>query len=194
MKYQRITTFMLRLLRGLHCILSPLSLKTDALPVHHVCQAIFLMSRSSPVFPTFTPQNTLLSHARFACQSFMTSLMSYIFDSTIRRHFEPFLADVLEHTRRDPTDTGSRKPHFRDVFALAAHHGEVLDRILSDCLLRSSQKHAGGLIQACLETILELGIMACRLRNEELEEYQAVPHLERLQARFDRKRGELVSK
>jgi hypothetical protein len=119
--------------------------------------------------------------------------MSYIFDSTIRRHFDSFLGDVLQHTHRDPTNNRSRKPHFRDVFALASHHGEVLDRILSDCLLRSSQKHAGSLIQACLETILEVAIMTCRLRNEEIEEYQAVPQLERLKARFDRKRGELVS-
>jgi hypothetical protein len=168
-----------------------------------VCQALYRLCRESrdPLFPTLNKTNDLFLHLRFICQSFVTTLSSYIFDSAIRTHFDPFLEDVRGHAKllkSSPHQASSqtqreRSTRFADVFGLAEYHANVLDNILFDCLLRSEQNVARTLIQRCLELVLDLGLLGCRVRSEELEEYQAMPELERIYNDFTRLRARLVS-
>jgi hypothetical protein len=139
----------------------------------------------------------LFSNFRFACQSFVTALSSYIFDSAIRSHFDPFLDDIRNHANRSHdgmshSRTNRNSARFADVFALAEYHSSVLDDILSDCLLRSNQKAVSNQMRHCLDTVLELGLFSVKLKSGEVEEYQAIPMLEQLWEKFTRRRNATV--
>jgi len=68
----------------------------------------------------------------------------------------------------------------------------VLDNILVACLLRSGQKVAGDALRMCLETVMELGILAGELSRGRIEEHQAKSTLEELYSAFKRRVSRLV--
>ena len=105
----------------------------------------------------------------------MSALCAYVFDRAIGAPFDAFLAQL-----RAPSPARA----FADVFALAAAHARVLDDILGACLLRSGQKAAGDVLRACLELVLELGVLAGERARGRVEEYAAAPVLEDLWHRF----------
>ncbi|THH16575.1 hypothetical protein EW146_g4072 [Bondarzewia mesenterica] len=78
-KYQRIFSFILRLMR-----------------VQSASSALFRMTRktSEPLFPTLAITNKLLLHFRFMAQSFVDTLSSYVFDTAIRGNFNAFLSQL----------------------------------------------------------------------------------------------------
>jgi len=82
---------------------------------------------------------------------------------------------------------------FTDVFELADAHSDVMDDVLSACLLRSSQRTAGDALRGCMETALELCVLAGERRRGRVEEYAAVPLLEKIHASFVEKMDILVS-
>ncbi|THH30933.1 hypothetical protein EUX98_g3254 [Antrodiella citrinella] len=172
-KYHRIFAFNLRLMR-----------------VDNVVRALFRMTRRSnpPLFPTFTPSHRLFLQFRFVAHAFVTALSSYVYDTAIRSNFDAFL-DVLS----PPSEGFSTNAClFPDVFALADYHSNVMDDILSACLLRSGQKPVGDLLRGVLEVILEFGLLMSDVATGETKEYQAVSPLETLFKQFRLKVTTLV--
>ncbi|KAH9083768.1 Spc98 family-domain-containing protein [Lactarius deliciosus] len=161
-KYQRIFSFILRLLR-----------------VQNALAALFRMTRGGPLFPTLTSANNLLLRFRFAAQSFVSALASHVPDVAVRGNVDPFLARLTPGT-------------FTDVFELADAHSDVMDDVLSACLLRSNQRTAGEALRSCMELVLDLCVLAGERRRSRVEEYAAVPVLETLYASFVEKMNTLV--
>ncbi|KAF8800245.1 gamma-tubulin complex, DGRIP91/SPC98 component protein [Phlegmacium glaucopus] len=171
-KYQRMFTFILRLLR-----------------VESALKSLFRMSThrstSNFLFPTLTKSRKLLLHFRFISQAFVSSLSGYIFDTAIGGNFDPFLARLSSGDSSLPNSSASERAfEFSDVFELAQCHSVLLDDILSACLLRSGQKGVGDLLRHCLELVLEFTIVVGELHRGRLEEYQAAPLIEDLFQRF----------
>jgi len=138
------------------------------------------MSRESPLFPTLTSANNLLLRFRFSAQSFISAIVSHVPDVAVRGNVDSFLARLTPGT-------------FTDVFELADAHSDVMDDVLSACLLRSSQRTAGDALRGCMETALELCVLAGERRRGRVEEYAAVPLLEKIHASFVEKMDILVS-
>ncbi|KAI0268619.1 Spc98 family-domain-containing protein [Gloeopeniophorella convolvens] len=161
-KYQRAFSFILRLLR-----------------VQNALAALFRMTRESPLFPTLAAANKLLLRFRFSVQSFIYAVASHVPDVAVRGNVDPFLARLTPDM-------------FTDVFELADAHSDMMDDVLSACLLRSSQKVAGDALRGCMEVGLELCILAGERRRGRIEEYAAIPLLEGLHASFEEKMGTLI--
>ena len=143
-------------------------------------------SHKKPLFNTLVQTNTLFMHFRFLAHTFVTQLCSYVYDAAIRRHFDSLLLEITTDKE------GSNRRRFSNVFELAQYHSDVLDNILIACLLRSGQKAAGDALRMCLETVMELGILAGELGRGRLEEYQAKSTLEELYSAFKRRVSRLV--
>ncbi|KAF5351850.1 hypothetical protein D9756_007722 [Leucocoprinus leucothites] len=165
-KYQRMFTFLLRLIRIEHAL--------------HAVQRI-LRSITAPIFPTLTPARKLTLHFRFVAQSFMNALSSYVFDTVIGGNFNPFLAELVLHHNEDGTQQQRR---FSDVFELAKRHSNLLDDILSACLMRSGQRAAGDLLRQTTEIVLEFSVLIGELRRGRLQEYEAASLVEDLYGKF----------
>jgi len=161
-KYQRVFSFILRLLR-----------------VQNALSALFRMTHGPPLFPTLTSANNLLLRFRFAAQSFVSVLASHVPDVAVRGNVDPFLARLTPGT-------------FTDVFELADAHSNMMDDVLSACLLRSNQRTAGEALRGCMELVLDLCVLAGERRRSRVEEYAAVPVLETLYASFVEKMDTLV--
>jgi len=181
-KYQRIFTFILRLLRGETSYLNVRVFRSKPCVVQNALAALFRMTRrrESPLFPTLTSSNNTLLRFRFLAQSFIAAVTSHIPDVAVRGNVDPFLARLTPDT-------------FTDVFELADAHSSVMDDVLSACLLRSSQRTAGDALRRCMELAIELCILAGDRRRGRIEEYAATPLLENLHASFVEKMNILVS-
>ncbi|KAI0686364.1 Spc98 family-domain-containing protein [Cytidiella melzeri] len=173
-KYHRLFVFNIRLLR-----------------VENVVKALFRMSSpgSNPLFQTITSSQRLFEYFRFMASSFVAALSSYIYDTAIGGNFDAFLSKI---TKEDKSPASKESPTFPDVFALADGHSDLLDEVLSACLMRSEQKPVGDLLRSVLDVILELGVLMGDLRQGVLEEYQATGPLQDLHATFRKKMMMLV--
>jgi hypothetical protein len=175
-KYQRLFTFLLRLLRGACSPVPSTSSILTRSAVEHVCHALFTLNRGAPLFPTFTRANALFGAFRLSAHALVAALAAHILDGAVRTHLP----------RGAPPPAG-------DVFALAARHAAALDALLRDAVLRARQRTAAARVRGCLEAVLALGRFAARVRAGELEEYRAVPLLEEMWADFQKERAALVS-
>lgn len=159
-------------------------LSHNHLPVENVVRVLHRLSRTrnAPLFPTFSSTNAQFLNLRFLVQKFVMQFTSYIYDTAIRGNFDAFLA-MLENRELQ---------QFPDIFALAEYHSNVMDDVLTACLLRSGQRAAGDALRACLETILELGVLAGELARGRIPEYKAKHALEGLHKAFRAKMTRLV--
>jgi len=157
---------------------------TNDSKVENVVRVLYRLSRSqnSPLFATFTRTNALFLHFRFLVQTFVTQFVSYVYDTAIRGNFDAFLEMLRPESLRK----------FQDIFSLAEYHSGVMDDVLTACLLRSGQKVAGDVLRGCLETILDLGVLAGELTRRRIQEYEAKSRLEELYEGFKRKMALLV--
>jgi len=137
------------------------------------------MTRGPPLFPTLTSANNLLLRFRLAAQSFVSALASHVPGVAVRGNVDPFLARLTPGT-------------FTDVFELADAHSDMMDDVLSACLLRSNQRTAGEALRGCMELVLDLCVLAGERRRSRVEEYAAVPVLETLYASFVEKMNTLL--
>ncbi|KZT55876.1 hypothetical protein CALCODRAFT_484411 [Calocera cornea HHB12733] len=147
-KYRRIFSFLLRVLRA-----------------DSVVRTIFHPSFHEHLFPASAQHTRLLYRTRFLAQSFVASLVDYLFDTAIRSPWDAFstrLTQVRESNARDP--------ELQDVFAVAAYHDAVMDSILEGCMLRSHQAKLAGRLKACLRTILLLGQLVLDRRRGTISE------------------------
>ena len=147
-------------------------------------------------------------HFRFVAQSFISNLSAYIFDTAVGGNFDPFIerlaataaaASSAPASMSRPTSPTSRNvapaatERFSDVLSLSQSHSELLDNILSACLLRSGQREVGEILRQALEAVLEFSVVMGELHRGRLEEYQAGPMVEELFAKFRGKMMMLVS-
>jgi Gamma tubulin complex component C-terminal len=149
-------------------------------PVQNALAALFRMSRSSQLFPTLTSANNLLLRFRFSAQSFVSVIASHVTDVAVRGNVDPFLTRLTPGT-------------FTDLFELANAYSDVMDDVLSACLLRSSQRTAGDALRGCMELALDLCVLAGDRKRGRVEEHAAMSLLETLHASFVGKMDTLVS-
>lgn len=143
-------------------------------------------SHENPLFETLAKCNSLFLHFRFLAHTFVAQLCSYVYDTAIKGHFDSFLLKLS-------IPRGDRGGHrFTDVFELARCHSDVLDDILTACLLRSGQKAASDALRMCLETVMELGVLAGELSRGRIEEHRAKSALGELYSAFRRRVSRLV--
>ncbi|KIL66358.1 hypothetical protein M378DRAFT_75278 [Amanita muscaria Koide BX008] len=185
-KYQRMFAFILRLMR-----------------VTHAIKAVYRMSRSSskPLFETLVNFRKLMLHFRFVADSFISNLSAYVFDTAIGGNFDPFVQRLAatalvasspsETLSRAVSSTSSAALHlhpgterFSDVFSLSQSHSELLDNILSACLLRSGQRQVGDILRQALELVLEFSVVIGELHRGRLKEYEAGPMVQDLFSQF----------
>lgn len=136
-KYQRIFSFLLRLMR-----------------VEAAIRAVYRLtclppSRSLSESPLC---GRLVWQFRFAAHSFVSTLLTYVYDVAIGGNFDAFLSQIAACRERMPSNDFHK---FRDVFALSEFHSSVLNDILSACLLRSSQRAVGDILRSAMELVLE---------------------------------------
>ncbi|KAJ3823716.1 gamma-tubulin complex, DGRIP91/SPC98 component protein [Lentinula raphanica] len=172
-KYQRVFSFLLRILR-----------------VQHAIHAVYRMSTSEDpcIFVTLASARKMVLHFRFMAQSFISNLIGYVYDTAIAGNLDPFLAE-LKGTAIHPDTTHA---DFSDVFTLAEAHSQIMDSVLTACLLRGSQKIAGGTLRDALELVLDFAVLIGDLYRGRLEEYQAASVLERLYLQFQKKMAYLI--
>ena len=193
-KYQRLFSFILRLLQGrltqlLHCLPAKLH------PVQHALSSLYRMSTDSvaPVFDTLAQARKKLLHLRFVAQSFVTAVSSYVFDAAIRGNFDAFLDRVSLSAAQLLAEAESEEEEaFTDVFSLADAHSGMMNDILNACLLRSGQRSVSKLLQQSLETILQLCVVIGELKEERIEEYRAAAALDEIYDTFRSKTSTLV--
>ncbi|KAL4078503.1 Spc98 family-domain-containing protein [Scleroderma yunnanense] len=173
-KYHRVFTFLLRLMR-----------------VEAAIRFAFRLIRpsSTPLFNTLSAPNKLLCQFRFAAHSFINALSTYIYDVAIGGNFDAFLSQIAACRGNIASDYPCG---FRDIFDLSQTHSSVLDNILSACLLRSSQRNVGNILQSAMELVLQFCVLVSNLTDSRLEEYQATSALAALYASFRKKVATLV--
>ncbi|KAI6033056.1 Spc98 family-domain-containing protein [Pisolithus orientalis] len=168
-KYQRIFSFLLRLMRVEAAIRS-------------VYRLTCLLPR--PSLSKFPLCSKLVWQFRFAADYFVSALLTYVYDVAIGSNFDAFLSQIAacrEHM-------ASNKPHeFPDVFTLSEFHSSVLNDILSACLLRSSQRTAGDILRGAMELVLEFCVLVTDLDTAESEVHKIDSALRTLYAAFREK-------
>lgn len=146
-------------------------------------------------------------HFRFVAQSFVSNLSAYIFDTAVGGNFDPFIerlaataaaASSAPASMSRPASPTSATvvpatERFSDVLSLSQCHSELLDNILSACLLRSGQREVGEILRQALEAVLDFSVVMGELHRGRLEEYQAGPMVEELFTKFRAKMMMLVS-
>ncbi|TRM69369.1 gamma-tubulin complex component protein [Schizophyllum amplum] len=175
-KYQRLFSFILRLLRVQHALSSLYRISADTV---------------APVFDTLVPSRKKFLHLRFTAHSFVSAFSGYVFDTAIRGNFDAFLDRVSASASQLSSPVPDVEEAFSDVFALADAHSGMMNDILSACLLRSGQRAVGKLLQQSLETILQLCIMIGELKEERIEEYRAATALDEIYETFATKMSTL---
>jgi len=75
----------------------------------------------------------------FLAQSVISAIASHVPDVVVRCNVDPFLARL------------STPVTFADVFELADAHSDMMDDVLSACLLHSNQLTAGDALRGCME-------------------------------------------
>ncbi|KAL1704926.1 gamma-tubulin complex component protein [Schizophyllum commune] len=176
-KYQRLFSFILRLLRVQHALSSLYRMSTDSV---------------APVFDTLAQARKKLLHLRFVAQSFVTAVSSYVFDAAIRGNFDAFLDRVSLSAAQLSAEAASEEEEaFTDVFSLADAHSGMMNDILNACLLRSGQRSVSKFLQQSLETILQLCVMIGELKEERIEEYRAAAALDEIYDTFRSKTSTL---
>ncbi|KAI6046192.1 Spc98 family-domain-containing protein [Pisolithus marmoratus] len=153
-KYQRIFSFLLRLMR-----------------VEAAIRSVYRLTRLPPRHSpsNFSLCGKIIWQFRFAAHSFVSALLTYIYDVAIGGNFDAFLSQIA--TCRDHMHS-NKSPEFRDVFGLSEFHSSVLDDILSACLLRSSQRTAGDILRGAMELVLEFCVFVTDPDIVQSEEYE----------------------
>lgn len=151
---------------------------------------------SNPPFPTLARPRKIVLHFRFIAQSFISTLSSYVFDTAIGGNFDPFLAQLASSTSFTDTDasTSVEASRFTDAFELASAHSNLLDRILTACLLRSGQKVVADLLGQALDLVLEFCVVVGELQRRRLKEYEAEEMVEGVYAKLRARMATFVSR
>lgn len=165
-------------------------------------------SASILLFSSNRLANSTFLHFRFAAQSFLTVLLSYVYDTAIGGNVDAFIALVASaESASSPYSFTPNHSPFPNVLSLTTRHARVMDDVLAACLLRGAQHAVRDILHACLVTILDFAVLigdVCGSGMEaskgvevrELEvnkwEQEKVVKMESLFTRFQAKRDLLV--
>lgn len=140
------------------------------------------------LFPTQPHSFRLLCRFRFKTQTFLSSLIAYIFDTAIGANWKSFTARLLDLQQSllfAPTaDEDSQE--VQDVFSLLNYHSAVLDKILEECLLKARHRSVAKVLNGCLEIILQLGKLVGERTSNIITELDASAKLVVLFHSFDK--------
>jgi Gamma tubulin complex component C-terminal len=161
----------------------------------------------------------LLHRFRFHSHAFVSTLITYVFDTAIGIHFDGFMTRIqdvaIQHVMRtsqsatpqldsqeSTTNSGpfsaqvyvddNTKP-VADVFEIMDDHSIVLDKILGSCVLRTPQRAISDVLEDILSLVLRLGSLVRDLRRGALINEDAAAQLEKLHYNFERKMITFVS-
>ncbi|KZT41564.1 hypothetical protein SISSUDRAFT_1042629 [Sistotremastrum suecicum HHB10207 ss-3] len=179
-KYGRVFTFLLRLLR------------VNAV-VRYITQRT-LKAQNPPLFEYDRATFNLLEQLRFRVHAFQSSLTTYVFDFAIRVNFDSFLAQVSSVLSPKGSDEGlaSAGRDIGDIFALAARHSQMLDRIMNLCVLRQRQSRISRILNSLFDTILRFGKLLDDLDKTRSTEVLAADELRVISQDFDQAMLNLV--
>ncbi|KDQ15335.1 hypothetical protein BOTBODRAFT_131086 [Botryobasidium botryosum FD-172 SS1] len=173
LKYKRIFTFLLRLLR-----------------VETVSRALFhltLKQSANVLFPAYPHCFTMLCHFRFRAQSFLSNFIAYIFDIAIGVNWNSFitrLRNLQESSNADSIVDNVRE--VQDVFSLVNYHSAVLDKMLEACVLKTRHKAVANVLTKCLEIILQLGKLVGERTSSAISELEGSKRLQALFQSFEK--------
>ena len=156
-----------------------------------------MLKSGGPVFPYAPLAQDLLVRLRFQIQAFVTALVTYVFDSAIGGNFDKYLRRIAELRDGfvDESLARNRSDHeVTDVFSLAESHSNLLDRILSGCLLRTVQRTAGDALRNLQELVLKFGVLLINVRRGFVQEAQGADDLQELYEAFQQGMFSFVSK
>jgi hypothetical protein len=146
----------------------------------------------TPVFSYSPKANAMLVCLRFQIQAFVTSYAGYIFDSAIGANFDSYLERISD--RDNDKDIMARiqvnaeqEHDVTSVFALRDLHSQLLDRILSGCLLRTAQRAAGDALRDLLDVVLQFGALVVDLRGGAVGESEGAQRVEEVYWLFRKK-------
>ena len=165
---------------------------------------------------TDSPQALGLLHRfRFHAHSFISTLITYIFDTAIGIHFDGFMARTelvaMQHKARisqsclqenDPSKKGVFTSRIyvdddvtpvADVFEIMTDHSIVLDKILGGCVLRTQQRAIADVLEDIFTIVLRLGSLVRDLKRGAMTNDDAATQLEKLHYNFERKMITFVS-
>ena len=149
-----------------------------------------------PVFPYAPRAQDLLVRLRFQIHAFVTGFVTYIFDCAIGGNFDTYMRRIAELRDgfADGSLAGDDAEHLvTDVFSLAESHSDLLDRILSGCLLRTVQRAAGDALRDLLELVLQFGRLLINVRRGIVRGPQGAEELQELHALFQERMRSFVS-
>jgi Gamma tubulin complex component C-terminal len=176
--------------------------------------------KGSDIFTGQPEVLALLHRFRFHSHAFVSTLITYVFDTAIGIHLDGFMTRVqdiaTQHAMRtsqsasprldsqgDITNGGSynavqvyvdddTKP-VADVFEIMDDHSIVLDKILGSCVLRTPQRAISDVLEDILSLVLRLGSLIRDLRRGALTNEAAAAQLQKLHYNFERKMITFVS-
>ncbi|PVF92172.1 hypothetical protein CPB86DRAFT_791428 [Serendipita vermifera] len=193
-KYQRVFNFLLRLLR-----------------VETVSRGLFnSIHKGSDIFPEKPQARALLRRFRFLSHVFVSSLITYVFDTAIGVQFDRFMEkfeDIIQrhvasiHERIANLDDNSPSKFMgvsdaepvADIFEVMNDHSKILDKILGGCILRTQQRAISDVQEDILSIVLRLGSLVRDLRRGALHQDDAETQLQKLFYNFERRMITFVS-
>lgn len=138
-----------------------------------VARSIFLLAQNKDGVSPFKHDihsTKLLERFSRQIQSFTNSLIGYVFDSAINSHWKTFTSR-LQSLKSEYSSTGLRRSQtahsdedtegedeqeLHDVFSILDYHTDVLDKILTACLLKARLNSANAALRRPLNTVLAL--------------------------------------
>ncbi|KIJ50502.1 hypothetical protein M422DRAFT_224566 [Sphaerobolus stellatus SS14] len=167
-KYQRAFTFILRVFRV-----------ETTLRLSYRC----LFHSKIPLFPYSSQARSIAFNLRFQMQSFVMAFGNYVFDTIIAGNFDNYLQTISE-LRSALEEQEMLQNGIANIFELRASHSQLLDRILSGCLLRGVQRQAGDTLKNLFDTILSFGSLIENLYYGRIREGSAAVELSELNATY----------
>lgn len=174
--------------------------------VQSILRLLALWSRRilEPVFKIQASSNKLFLYFRQISQTFVDALSSFIFDVAIDENFDGLLTGLREvELFGSATDDIHFSPSLSiskdanivisDVDTLTVHHSRVLDNILHACLLGPGQETMQDMLRACLQILVQFGMLVINVKRGRMNEVDASTDLEDLFRRFRAKVLVLVS-
>lgn len=208
-KYQRVFDFLLSLLRGKSCSIGTrLIRRTDGRDlVDTVARSIFLLAQNKDGASPFKHDKRstkLLQRFSRQIQSFTDSSIGYVFDSAIGSHWKTFTSR-LQSLKSEYSSTGLRRSQtshsneeeedqeLHDVFSILDYHTDVLDKILTACLLKARLNSANAALRRPLNIVLALARLLKDLREGRRSAEKAASMLVDLHRHWNASMKNLVS-
>jgi hypothetical protein len=147
----------------------------------------------SLLFAMLPPARALLSRLSFCVQGFIGALSCYVYDIAIGRPFDRFMNTVKNLRSHVINSASNMLDTDIDVFSLGQIHSDVMDGILSGCLLRSTQHAASTALNDCMRVVLRVGRLITQVVLKEVPEIRAASELDDLQTDFEKCASRFVS-